>query len=151
MLPFCEAYVRELEALYGDIQRSITGLPQEALDWVPGENMNSINVLVAHATGAQRFLAGDLVAGIPSNRNRDAEFQAKGLSALDLSELLSLAFRATRTALEQLTEADLNAAQPRTKDGRSYTVAAALLHALGHTAEHAGHVQLTRQMWDMKK
>jgi hypothetical protein len=151
MLPFCEAYIRELEAFYGDIQRSIAGLPQEVLDWVPGGDMNSINVIVSHATGAQRFLAGDLVGGIPSNRSRDAEFQAKGLTALDLSELMSAAFRASKKALDGLTEADLNAAQPRSKDGRSFTVAAALLHALGHTAEHAGHVQLTRQMWDMRK
>ena len=138
MLAFCESYLRELEAYNGDIQRSIAGLPQEALDWIPGPDMNSITVIVAHATGAQRFLVGDMVGDIPSNRNRDAEFKAKGLSALDLSELLSRAFRDTKKALDTLTEADLNAAQPLIKDGRSFTVSAALLHALAHTASTPG-------------
>jgi len=30
-------------------------------------------------------------------------------------------------------------------------VAWALLHALDHTAQHLGHMQITRQLWDQER
>ncbi len=36
------------------------------------------------------------------------------------------------------------------RDGREYTVAWALFHALEHTALHLGQMQLTRQLWEQQ-
>lgn len=144
-------YLRELESLYGEAAKAIAGLPVEALDWAPPlPDANSITVLVAHMTGAQRFLVGDLVGDIPSKRDRAAEFKAQGLDEAAVTAMLSRAMSVTRDALEKLSLADMNAPEPRSKEGRSFTVAFALFHALAHTGSHVGHLQLTRQMWDQR-
>jgi DinB superfamily len=150
MLPVFVEYLKELESLYNEISKAINGLPPDALDWVPAPGMNSINILVAHTTGAQRFLVGDMVGGIPSNRDRKAEFEAKGLDQASLTAMLARAMSVTRDALATLSVADLESAEPRTKDGRSFTVSFALHHALAHTGMHAGHIQMTRQLWDLQ-
>jgi hypothetical protein len=151
MEPVCQEYLKELYALYGDYGKAIEGLAPEALDWLPAEGMNSISVLFAHATGSQRFLVGDLVGGIDSHRNRDAEFAVKGLDEAALRAMLSQALEAVNATLEKLSPDDLNSPQPRTKGGRSFTVAAALDHALAHTGVHLGHIQMTRQLWELRR
>jgi hypothetical protein len=40
--------------LHTDAAITVEGLPPEALDWSPGPEMNSITVLVAHLTSAER-------------------------------------------------------------------------------------------------
>ncbi|NIU62141.1 MAG: DUF664 domain-containing protein, partial [Gammaproteobacteria bacterium] len=35
-------------------------------------------------------------------------------------------------------------------DGREFRVSWSLLHALDHVAQHTGHVQITRQLWDQR-
>jgi hypothetical protein len=151
MLAVCAAYLKELEGLYAGIGKAIDGLPQEALDWAPGPQMNSINVLVAHMTGSQRFLVGDMIGDIPSHRNRDAEFAAQGGDAGQIIARLNEAMAVTLSAFENLSAADLESTQPRAKNGRSFTVAAAMVHALAHSGVHAGHIEMTRQLWDQRK
>ena len=41
--------------VHDDLAKAIDGLPPEALDWVPGAEMNSITVLVVHLCGAERY------------------------------------------------------------------------------------------------
>jgi hypothetical protein len=151
MEAFCQEYMKELYALYGDYGKAIEGLTPEALDWLPGDGMNNIAVLFAHATGAQRFLVGDLVGGIESHRNRNAEFAVRGLDEAALRAMLSQSLDAVNSALEKLTVDELNSPAPRTKDGRSFSVAAALNHALAHTGVHLGHIQMTRQLWENRR
>lgn len=151
MLPAFAAYLKELESLYTDAAKAINGLPQEALDWLPAPGTNSIAVLITHMTGAQRFLVGDMIGDIPSNRNRQAEFDARGQDQAVLTAMLSHAMSVSRDTLEKLTLADLESTQPHVKDGRSFTTTFALNHALAHCGVHVGHIQMTRQMWDMKK
>ena len=148
MEPVCQEYMKELYALYGDYGKAIEGLTPEALNWLPGDGMNSIAVLFAHATGSQRFLVGDLVGGIESHRNRNAEFAVKDLDEAALRAMLSQALDTVNSALDKLTVDELNSLAPRTKDGRSFAVAAALNHALAHTGVHLGHIQMARQLWD---
>jgi hypothetical protein len=151
MLPAFADYLKELESLYNDAAKTIDGLPQEALDWAPAPGTNSIAVLIAHMTGSQRFLVGDMVGDIPSNRNRPAEFAVKGLDQAALTAMLAQAMTVSRDTLAKLTLDDLASTQPHVKDGRSFTTSFALNHALAHCGVHVGHIHLTRLMWDMKK
>jgi hypothetical protein len=151
MLPAFADYLKELESLYGEAAKAIDGLPQEAFDWIPAPGANTICVLIAHMTGAQRFLVGDMIGNIPSYRVRQAEFEAKGLDQAALTAMLGQAMTVSRDALEKLTITALESTQPNVKDGRSFTTTFALNHALAHTAVHVGHLQMTRLMWDMKK
>ncbi len=142
--------VDHLERLHTDVQAAIAGLPQQALDWVPGPEMNPLGVLAVHLAGAERYWIGDVVAGEPSGRDRAAEFQVRGLRSEKLIRRLADSLAYVSTVLRELALQDL--AQPRTapRDSRQYSVGWAVAHALEHTALHTGHIQLTRQLRDQR-
>ncbi len=89
MLPFFEALASQFHELHGEIARDLDALPVDALDWVPGHEMNSISVIIVHLTGSERFLVGDVIMQDPSNRDREAEFHVAGMSKADLVQRLN--------------------------------------------------------------
>jgi len=147
MQPFFEAYLLNLRELHNDILSALKDLPPAALDWSPAAAVNSIDALVIHTVGAQRFLIGEVVGGILANRDREAEFRVHGLEAETLTQRLNKSYEFVQNVLENLTMDDLNAL--RDFRGRQTTVAWVLSHALKHTATHMGHIQLMRQVWEM--
>ena len=150
MLPLLEGYLERLQALHADIGRTIEGLPQAALDWVPGPEMNSLAVLAVHVAGAERYWIGDVVGGDPSGRDRAAEFHTQGLDAAALQARLAATLAHSQAVLEKLTLADLEATVVSPRDGRGFTGAWCLAHVLEHTALHLGHVQITHQLWEQR-
>ncbi|HLF29383.1 MAG TPA: DinB family protein [Anaerolineae bacterium] len=152
MLPILNDYLDRLQALHADIRRAITGLPQAALDWSPGPEMNSLAVLAAHIAGSERYWIGDVAGGEPSGRDRAAEFQTKAADADSLLARLDAALAHSQTVLERLTLPELE--EPRrmppgsARGERVVTGAWALAHALEHVAIHVGHTQIVRQLWD---
>ncbi len=150
MEQFFVDYLERLKILDRDFIAAFDDLPAEALDWVPGADMNSFVVLVVHTTGSARFWIGDAALGDPSNRNRAAEFQAKGLSHDELKAHFAALEAYTQTALERLALADLAATGATSFDGEAVTKGWALLHALEHTGLHLGHAQITRQLWEQR-
>lgn len=151
MLHMFEDYLDRLQALHADIQRALEGLPQEALDWSPSTDMNSLAVLAVHTAGAERYWIGDVAGQDASGRDRDAEFQTKGLDVAALTARLDAALAHSRSVLDKLTVADMDARRSAPRDGKEYTVAWALLHALEHAAIHLGHMQIVRQLWDRRQ
>ncbi len=145
------SYIDRLEVLHTDIRRTIEGLSREALDWSPGPDMNSLAVLAAHTAGAERYWVGDVAGQDASGRDRDAEFRTKGLDVDALTTRLNAALEHSRRVLENLTVADIDARRISPRDGKEYTVAWALMHALEHTAIHLGHMQIVRQMWEHRQ
>ena len=148
MEPFFQDYLERLLALHHEVAVTIAGLPQPALDWIPAPDSNSMAVLVVHLTGAERYWIGDIGLNQPSGRERAAEFQVRGLSAEQLTARLEAAGAYARSALQDLELADLAEQRVSPRDGRLFSAAWALLHALEHTAIHLGHIQLTRQLWE---
>jgi hypothetical protein len=146
---FAELLARFAE-LHQAMQQAMDSLSQEALDWVPGPEMNPISVIVTHTAGAERSLIGELVGGEPAQRDRTTEFRPQGVDAAELAQRLAQAHACAQDALEKLSLTDLSAARTR-RDGTKTTVAWALLHALDHTAEHTGHIQITRQLWNQRQ
>jgi uncharacterized damage-inducible protein DinB len=151
MQPFAADFLSTFEAHHTEIEHAIDGLPQAALDWSPGPDMNSIAVLVVHLAGAERYFLGDVIAGEPSNRDRPAEFQARGLDANTLKTRLQAAIAYARRILEGLTLEDLEAQRVVPRDGSQRSVGSCLLTVTTHTAMHAGHIQLTRQLWEQQQ
>jgi uncharacterized damage-inducible protein DinB len=147
MQPFFEDYLLNLQELHKDIIDSLKDLPLAALEWSPAADMNSIDVLVVHTVGAQRFLIGEAVGGDPANRDREAEFRIHGLDAEALIMRLNQSLEYIRSVLERLTTE--NIASLRDFRGRERSVAWILDHALKHTATHMGHIQLMRQLWKL--
>jgi len=151
MQPFFQDYFHRLQELHDDIVKAIEGLPQEALDWVPGPGLNSLCVLVVHVTGAERYWIGNVVGCDPSGRDREAEFGAQGLDAATLKRGLDDSLAHSCRVLEKLTTRELQLSRVSPRDGRKFTVAWSLANALAHTAAHVGHMQVTRQLWDQQQ
>ena len=147
MQTYFENYLQNLKELHTDMINAFQELPPAALDWSPVKDMNSISVLIVHTVGAQRFLIGEIVAGDTLNRDRDAEFKVSGLDVAALKNHLNESFEYIRSVLNGLTADDLTS--PRDFRGRDTTVSWVLGHALKHTATHLGHIQVTRQFWEL--
>ena len=107
MQSFFEDYLLNLKELHKDISNTLKDLPPAALDWTPAADVNSINVLVVHTVGAQRFLIGEAVAGEVANRDREAEFKVRGLDTETLIQRLDQSFDHIRSQLNNLTINDL--------------------------------------------
>ena len=148
MKKFFDDYLKNLNELHDDVRSAIEGLPQTALDWIPYPGFNSISVLTVHIAGAERFWLSDVIAGIDSGRDRDAEFQVHNLKPEVLTAGLADSWEFVQGALTKLTLQDLDAKRISPRDGREFTVGWALGHVLKHTALHVGHIQITRQLWD---
>ena len=151
MEPFFAHYLERLHCLHEDLKETVKELPQAALDWVPGPGMNSLCVLIVHATGAERYWIGDVACQDPSDRNRAAEFKARGLEAANLAERLDQSLVYVRGMVEKLKLDNLKQMRTSTRDDRNFTADWALAHALEHTALHLGHAQVTRQLWERKE
>ncbi len=147
MSPFFGDYLDRLRELHIELKKALEGLPQEALDFKPAEDIPSICILVVHLTGAERYWIGDVVAKRPSDRDRGSEFKAHSLPASVLEKRLDDALEFAQDTIRSMTVEDLGALRISARDGRQFTIAWALLHALEHTAVHLGHVQIIRQLW----
>lgn len=151
MHPFYVAYLDRLTSLHGSIEEAITGLPVEALDWQPGPDMNSLTILIVHLAGAERYWIGDVAGQVDSGRDRDAEFRATGLDVAALKQRLDDTLAACRDMVAAMTVEDLAAQRASPRDGRTYSAAWALAHALEHTGTHLGHIQIIRQLRDQRE
>lgn len=143
--------LERFEAVYGIIEKAIADLPAEALDWKPGPDMNSIGVILAHTAGAWRYWVGDVAGDLPSGRVRADEFKTFGVDAAEMVARLRAALDTSREVLGQMELSRLDEIRTVGMDNEERTVGWALLHALEHTALHAGHIQLTRQFWEQRQ
>lgn len=144
---FADCYER-FTFLHNEIKKAIEGLSVEALDWVPAGNTNSINVLVTHLCAAERFWAADIATGGTSGRVRSEEFEVDGLNEADLVSMLDETLRALNDAFETLTLGGLQTMVHSPQHDMDVTAGWAILHAMEHTAQHVGHIQLTVQLWE---
>ena len=147
---FADLYAR-LADVHKGIDEALADLPQAALDWSPGPEMNSPAVLAAHTAGAERYLFGDIIAMDPSGREREAEFATAGKDSAELRALLATTLVYAEQVLDGLTLADLGEQRTSPRSGQSHTVAWTLLHALDQTPEHMAHLQMTRQLWQAQQ
>jgi uncharacterized damage-inducible protein DinB len=150
MTIFFDDLLNRFTELHSDIGKAVDGLPTEALDWIPGKEMNSMAVLVVHMTGAERYWIGGALNELPE-RDREAEFRVRGLGASELKGYLMEADDYARQALARLSLADLEAVRQSPRKAGPVTAGWCLMHALAHTGLHTGQIQLTRQLWFMRQ
>jgi uncharacterized damage-inducible protein DinB len=148
MSAYFEDLFGRFHELHNDLIKAVEGLPDEALDWVPGPDMNTMNILVIHLTGAERYWIGAVALQEPTERVRAREFQAHGLSSAELKKQLVDEDEFCRKALKQFTLQDLEEIRTSPRDQKTFRAGDCLAHALEHTALHLGHIQLTRQLWE---
>ena len=144
------AYLDLLRNVHHGMKRSMEGLPQEAIDWVPGDQMGSMGGLVVHTVGTEMTFLKQAIAGEPVERDRAAEWATQGTSAAELAAMMDQSEAVAERVLAGLALKSL--AEERTlRADRKVTVAYALLHNLDHGGDHLGHMQITRQLWDQRK
>lgn len=147
---FFTEYQERLQAMLREFAEIISAVPEEALNWSPGPDMNSLGVLVMHTVGATRFLLGDLMMGEPAERDRDREFSAQDVTQGELKQQLANVEAYAQEALRRLTLADLAAMRQVPERLTERSVSYALLHALEHAGQHLGHAHMTRQLWEQR-
>ena len=150
MDPFYADYLLSLNEIHDEVRKAIHGLSPDQLDWSSGPEMNSVTVMIIHLIGAERYWIGDVVRGESSGRDREAEFLARGLSEADLVSRLAMIEAYAQEALTAMSVSELQEQRISPRNGREVSVGWALCHALKHTALHAGHIQMTHQLWEQK-
>ena len=108
MHPLATAALAQFDEIHDDLRRVVGDLQAEALNWRPGEQTNSIYVLVTHLLGAEHFWLA-AAAGRPVARDREAEFRAQGRDPTGLLRLLEEADARNRDLLSHLTPETLAA------------------------------------------
>jgi leucyl aminopeptidase len=150
MYHFKRDYLERMGWLHAEIERQICDLPQAALDWSPGPDMPSMCALVTHLTGAERYWIGDVVAGVSSDRDREAEFAAKGCHQNALTAKMELSREYAGEIIRKMKYEDLSSQRISPRDGKRISAGYALNYTLEHTAIHLGHIQIIRQLWEQR-
>lgn len=144
MTAVAEALVRLFEEHHGRLRRVVEGLGADALDQVLAPETNSIAVLVTHTCGSELDWL-HIAAGRSMERERAAEFRTRKRNAADLAATVDRASSILPELVRAAVAGGLDTTR-RTRRGREVSAAWCLMHALEHTAEHVGQVELTRQL-----
>ncbi|MFC1936184.1 DinB family protein [Chloroflexota bacterium] len=147
---FFQDYLDRLDDFLNQLLGVLDGLDEEALDWQPGPEMNTLGVLVTHTLGATRFWIAHIALGQPTERVRAEEFEVQGLGLDELRSGLEDLRRDAHRGIPQLKLESLSQMRRSDIHSKEFSVSWSLLHALEHLALHVGHAQVTRQLWDMK-
>jgi hypothetical protein len=133
--------------VHDSIRNVIQGLDQDALNWKPHSEANSIAVLVTHTLGSEREMLA-AVRGVRIPRDRPAEFAVEA-GARELGAQLDQADRWLADQVEAMTAGDLTADRPR-GDQPARPGLRWLLTNYGHAREHLAQMELTKQLYDAR-
>jgi hypothetical protein len=158
MSAFGTAYIMHLRANVKDLLDALRDIPANDFNtWKPaaaregGHEMNTFAAIAIHVVSAGEFMTLHAVGNEPTDRNREAEFEATGdFAAIEARYIRWL--DGVEALVPDLTDADLGREPYEEKyTERGWKVAEVLLHALDHTALHVGHVQVQRQLWQVER
>lgn len=149
MDPIAAEIANQFKVVHGQLRDEVRGRAVHELNWKPAPDTNSIAALVVHTLGSEAEVFR-IVANVPSERDRPAEFLATANKPDELVEQLDRADALLDELLPHITAADMAAARPR-GDRPPETGLHWLLTNYGHTREHLAHIQLTRQMYALQQ
>lgn len=135
----------KLEQLHGRIQDCLARLTPEQIWARNSDNENAVGNLVLHLSGNVRQWIGSGVAGMPDNRERDAEFDARGGKAPgQLADLLKTRVAEAVGIIREVPAARLT--ERITPQGYDVTVLEAIAHVVEHFSQHTGQIILLTKM-----
>src|ERR1700693_71844 len=142
------AFVEQYQAVHRAVLNAIQDLSPEALNWIPCPGANSIAILVTHLVGSELETVRT-VAGVRTQRDREAEFAVADARTSQLVELVEDADTVFGGLAAQIGQAELEALRirPSALDRTSRSGTYLLLNSLAHAREHLGQVFLTRQLY----
>lgn len=124
-------------------ERAMDQVPEESqLTATVDEEMNSIAVIVKHMAGNMRSRWTDFLTtdGEKPDRNRDSEFENPPQSRQDLNVLWEQGWGYLFSALEALSEEDMQ--RTVTIRGEAHSVMQAINRQIAHYAYHCGQIVL---------
>jgi uncharacterized damage-inducible protein DinB len=141
-----------LQDQHATMREVIEGLDVDALNWVPGPEMNSITVLFTHLMGAENSMTATLM-GETVNRNRDAEFQTQTPDAETLRRRIDEVEGAVLGRVDRLTLESLAEMHSPANDrlNRRHLGSWWIFHAIEHNREHIGQALITRQLYEQRQ
>ncbi len=146
MKPIVGVVQQMLNAQVARYEKVVGGLPQEGLNWRPGNDAtNSVAQLVRHVAAVQEMLLDRALDGSPEY---DHAYSLRNDPATG-TELLGLLARAKARKDDQLARVDAMDMAEMMDNGqapRAYFV----IHAARHGQEHLGHAELTKQLWEQR-
>lgn len=143
--PFVQSLADYLRAAHQQMRAAVQDLDAAALNWTPGPETNSIATLVVHSLGSEGETLR-VVRGLPSDRDREAEFRTRVSSVQELLRRIDEADALLEESVAAITGEDLQAV--RTRPGRPPQSGLSwLLRAFGHLREHLAHLELTKQLY----
>lgn len=142
-----DAFATAFHDLHEKLRGEVRGLDYGTLNWRPLPKANSVAVLVTHLVGSELEMIRS-VRSIPSQRDRDAEFQADS-DADQLLQMIDAADREMEEQIAALTQADLIELRPR-GDRPPRPGIFWLATNYGHAREHLAQIELTKQLYDSR-
>ena len=147
---------RTLDAQAERFTAVVDGLSPDALTWRPGnETTNSSAQIVRHVVAWQSwYLSVVLSDPVPLDDDALNQKQVDSLdngptTDADLRTLVDTMRAQTATLLERVDALDLNEAISPYDDPEPRCFY--LSGAIDHAAEHIGHAELTRQLWEQRR
>jgi hypothetical protein len=119
------------------------GLTPEQIRWRPAPEANPLLNLIVHLAGVERRWTRAVIRGLPSDRDRDSEFD--DLPGVELAEAIDDYRQAYSETNEAIREVELGEA---CAGEAGYSVRWVVLHLIEETARHAGHADITRELID---
>jgi len=128
-----------LDETWSSLLESVKGADDALFHWAPGPEFNSVAILLRHLAGSERWWIGEAVGGVPSHRQREAEFRHDRPRREDVLRSVDEARGVTRRVLSGLTMQDLQAETPPNVTRGNPPKRPTKLWALLHYAEHLGY------------
>ncbi len=122
--------------------KALAQVSDDALNFVPGQDQNSIAMIVRHLHGnlLSRFTDFLTTDGEKSWRNRAAEFSEINYSRTDVENYWQQSWEILENSLATISEEDLRIVI--SIKGKAMTAEAALYRTLAHIAYHVGQIVL---------
>jgi hypothetical protein len=146
------------EGLLEDVFKIIRNLPPEALNWKPEHMNNSPFVLAYHLLGSAGYWIGEVVGGIPADRNRANEFGVSG-DHEQLEDLLTETQKRLTMTFDNIQDSQLLPAPIDLSRGvlcwgevpeEGRTAAWVLVHDLCHIAYTLGQLDRINRLWETR-
>lgn len=149
MKPIVAVVQRMLDGQAERYGKVVDELPDEALNWRPGdEETNSAAQLVRHVTAVQHLLLGRALGESPAYDHTHS-LRNDPATKEELRGLIADAKAKKDAQLARLDEMDMSEMLPgqRGPTMRAHYV----IHTADHGQEHLGHAELTKQLWEQRR
>jgi uncharacterized damage-inducible protein DinB len=147
-----QSLLNELSTVHKAARAALKDLGDAGVVWQPPvPETNSAAVIVSHMCGSEAQWVGEYVGGVPAKRVRKTEFESPTNTTKGLMALLDKTAAASQAAISKHTSASLSKPAVTGRPGFEGTVRDCILHAISHESQHAGHLELTAQLWRARK